>query len=178
MTHATHATHEYITTTRTLSQQFMDSDDFDYVAFEVSKPYPDERDPLIVKIEVYATLVGDEEQADHYGVISIDKSAFDGLSNTDSAFKCIECVYEALGFGEPTPGFQICANTIDGVIFTMRWSISKQDRELTQSQVQEISDFLGAYGEPNLVTLDYGINHINLHQHLLPVLVDNQSAIN
>ena len=173
----THATNTYTTTTRTLCQQFLDSDDYDYVIFEVSKPYPDESDPLIAKIEVRANLQGTEE-AFHVGELSINKSVFDGLSDVKLVFKCVECVYEALGFGEPTPGFQICANTIDGVIFTMRWSISKEDRELTQSQVQDITDFLGAYGEPNLVTLDYGISHISLYQQLIARLVDNKSALN
>lgn len=172
----THATNDYTTTTRTLCQQFMDSDDFDYIVFEVSKPYEDESDPSQNKIVVYATLFG-EEQADHTGVLTVDKSAFNGLSDANIVFKCVECVYEVFGFGEPTPGFQICANTIDGVISHMRWAIVKEDRVLSQSQVQDITDYLGASSEPNLVTLDYGIHHVNLHQQLIARLVDNKSPL-
>jgi len=171
-----HATNDYTTTPRTICQHFMDNDDYDYVIFEVSKPYPNESDPLLNRIEVTATLLG-KKGAYHNGELSFDKSAFNQLPDTNAVFLCVETVYKVLGFDEPTPGFQICANTVDGVISTMRWAIIKEDRELTQSQIQDITDYLDAGGEPNLVTLDYGIHHINLNQRLNARLVDDRSTL-
>jgi len=158
------------TTTRTLCQQFMDNVDFDFIVFEVSHPYEDESDSSLCNIDVIANLCGIEE-VDHYGELSIEKAAFDGLSDTDMMFKIIEIVFEALGFGEPPLGFQIGTNTTSGELFTMRWSIGKVDRELTASQVEDIADFLNGYGAPNLAILNYGNHHINDDQYITTELV-------
>jgi hypothetical protein len=145
-----------------IQEIFMNADFIDYVSIEMIIPSQSEttgRDELRLGLQTLLKGKKKRDVIDHMGVLSIATDRNNKKRTLEDIYSYMAIVYEAYGFEGPADGAEIFADSLNGEIIAVRWTIAKSDRKLSVKNLYDITEFKFGNADRNkykLLHFDYG----------------------
>lgn len=146
----------------TIREVFMNADYIDYISIEMTIPPQSKtigKDELKLGLQTHLKGKKKRDVIDHMGVLSISTGLENKIRNLEDIYSYMAIIYEAYGFEGPTDDAEIFADSLNGEIVTVRWTIAKNDRKLSVKQMDDITEFKFGNADRKkykLLHLDYG----------------------